>query len=442
MDTSAPTQQYSPNTPGAGSVLPTVLPAGNPVPGSDRSFYSYPTDGQEMTPPPPPPVVSTFNPYGNSTPGAPSYPQTPSAPSYPQQKPAYNQPPAALPQSGVPSAGSYVVPAYAQKPKRGRGCLITSIVLLLILVAGIAGFIFLKSRTTPTSTTHTNTTAPTTAPGTGTTPQSGTTPSAPAATTEPLNLKITYAGVNFTIISAQEASNFTDDTSTNPPIAVRINLHETNASPSNAIYAEYEVVLLLLPDGSSVQSSNQLYSTSPAAGVSRTNWIDFSLTKQVTLSQLVLRLGTAQENQMDVPLHSTADLSKYQDKTISPNTAFIYDGLNWTLKTATRSYCYSATSKQASANNAYIIMTFAVVNNTADNVSIYPGDSMRLQAGATSQTPDSTYSLPTQFAAHTTSSGTIAFLMPQTATSFTLVMEADATTNPPIAQTTETFQIV
>jgi hypothetical protein len=332
------------------------------------------------------------------------------------------------------------VPAYAQKPKRGHGCLITSIVLLVVLAAGIGGFVFLRSR--PGTVTQGNRT-PTAASNTGNTPVSGNAGNTPTVSTsglQQLNLKITYASMAVTIVSAQIATSFPDDTGTQGSAGVvRVNLQENNTTAGNPGYLESDAFLLVLPDGSTVRMTGQKQNISPDPGVNRPNWLDFPLSAQVTLSQLTLRIGSARENQMDVPLKPGADLSKYQDKTSSPNAQFQYAGVNWTLKTATLSYSYN--DKQATTGNLYVILNLSAVNNTSNAFVDSASSYMRLQANGNSVEPESGTTLPISIAANATASGTVAFLMPQGTTSFTLVMLAQPNTNPPVNQVTQNFQI-
>jgi hypothetical protein len=241
-----------------------------------------------------------------------------------------------------------------------------------------------------------------------------------------------------TLISAQIAPSFPDDSS-GPGSAgeLRVSLQENNATAGNPGYLESDAVLLVLPDGSTVRTTNQKQNISPDPGVNRTNWMDFALNSQVSVSQLTLRMGAASENQMDIPLRTGADLGKYQDRTSSPNAQFVYSGVNWTLKTATLSYSYN--DRQATTGNLYVILSLSAVNNSSnsfvDSVSSY----LRLQATGTSAEPDGHSTIPLSIGSHTTASGVVAFLMPQGATSFTLVLLGQP--NSSVNQVTQNFQI-
>jgi hypothetical protein len=313
-----------------------------------------------------------------------------------------------------------------------------------VLALGIGGFFLLRSKTNSTANSSSTAgahSAVTPANG-GITPtaKSGNTPATSVNSSEQLNLKLTYASVAITLVSAQKATTFTDDTSTSGPGGVvRINLQENNTTTSNPDYAESGAMLLVLPDGNTVQPGNSFQLVSPAAGVNRQNWIDFPLTTAVPLSQLTLRIGKGSENQMTIPLQPGTDISKYQDKTSNPNAQFQYAGVHWTLKTATLSYSYA--DQQATTGNRYVIVTLAAANNTSNEFVGAPSSYIRLQTSGNSVQPDSSYTLPTSVGANTTASGIIAFLVPQNATSFTLVMLAQAGASPAISQVTQNFQI-
>lgn len=433
----------TPQTPGipAGYGIRSGPPAVDPdtettpnstPPNQALSGPAYTGGNDASLPPPPPPPV--YNPYTHSMPGrTPNYVPTP--------KPNYVPTPAPMTAPAQQQAGAYsAVPPYARKPKRGRGCVTASIILLLVLAAGVGGFLLVNKYVLSRfgnsgNQTGSNRNTPT---GSGSTPTA--TSQGNAVNTEQLNLQITYASVKITLISVQQAQKFSDDTSTDPGSAgvVRINLRENNPTSSNGRYLEGDSMLLVLPDGNTIQARQEQTADSPAAGVNRLNWLDFPLNSQVALTQLVLRIGTQSENQMDIPLRPNADLSKYQDKTSNPNAQFKYGVLNMTLKSATLSYSYN--NQQATKGNRYVILTIAAVNNSTNNGYITPSSYMRLQEGGNSIPPENGTALFV-VEANTSTSGTVTFLVPQDATSFTLVMLAQPNTTPPTNQVTQPFQV-
>jgi hypothetical protein len=324
-------------------------------------------------------------------------------------------------------------------------------VLLLVLVLGGGGVYFAFFRSPGASTSNQNSNNTNTQGATGKTPVSnngtpgsGNTPGSTSGTTtssgptkERVNLQFTYAGVEMTITLVQEAQSFPDDNSATSN-TVRINMSENNPTTSNAGFLYSDVARLLLPDGTTATFENSQNPIGPGASTSRTNWLDFSVpTSNLDLSKLVLRMGTANESQMDIPLMLGADLSKYQPKTITPNTTFQYAGLSWTITKVTESL--SAGDKQAATGQVYIVVTLNAVNSTGSDFSAYPGDYLRLKSGdTTSSLTDFTF--PVSVASQSNGSGTVTFSMPQGNTSFTLMM-LTRPASPPINAASATFQI-
>jgi hypothetical protein len=333
--------------------------------------------------------------------------------------------------------------------------MVVSLVLLFILVlGGVAAYalFFHKSgnnttgnqgtpatQNTPAANSNTpasNTTATT---GTGnSTPGSGSTSTTGnGATSEQLNLAFTYASINITITNVQYANSFVDDSST--PGGVRITFTEKNPTTNNPDFLYGDVARLILPDQSSIPPSNESNGISADGQTTRQNWLDFPVTTQPTnLAQLVLQMGTAQENQMQILLAPGADLSKYQPKTVTPGTSFHYAGLNWTLKSAAESL--SADDKQASTGNVYITLTLSAFNPQANDYTAYYGDYVRLTVAGTTTAPTTDINYPLTFPSQATASGSLIFLVPQ-GSAFTLDMLANTTSSPPVQEVTVPFTI-
>lgn len=316
------------------------------------------------------------------------------------------------------------------------------VLLLILLVLGAAGYFGYKWLTSAASTAgHITSTSP--GSTNGNTGSNGNTPAAVSAVTAQINAQITYSSVDITILNVQKASSFSDDTSTDPnlPVLVRLNVKELNPT-TGTVYLSYgDNYRLILPDGTSAIPGNEHDSGGIDQAVTRTNWIDFPVSSSVDLSKLTVRLGATSQAQMDVPLTGNADLSKYQVKTINPNTAFQYAGLKWTLTTVTSSL--SADGKQADSGMRYIVVTLKADNPTADTFYPSTSDNIRLQAGSTTGPPTSeTAPFDGSIAAGTTNAtGTITFQLPQSGSAFTLVMLARTDTTPPATQYTTNFQI-
>lgn len=409
------------------------------VPTSGAHFYSQTTDANPIPPPPPPDSLV-----------APLY-QTPNP---------YQAPDRTPPAQPTPAPGTYSVPDYARPQHRSRFGLVVSLVLLLVLmlgaVAAYALFFHKSGNNTPgnqgnTSTQNTpatngNTPASNVAATTGTgnsTPGSGsTTPTATTSTTgngstsEQVNLAFTYASINITITNVEYATSFSDDNNT--PGGVRVAFTENNPTSNNPNFLYSDVARLILPDQTSIPPSGELQPISPDSQSTRPNWLDFPVTSQpAELSKLVLQMGKAAEQQMQIPLAPGTDLSKYQSKMATPGTTFQYAGLNWTLKSATEGL--SAADHQASTGNVYVTVTLGIVNPTANDYSAYYGDIARLSAGGTTNAPTSDSTFPIPVSSQASGTATLIFLVPQGSSAYTLVMLA--TSSPPAQQVTVQFTI-
>lgn len=409
---------------GASGQTPGAYPT---APASGAQFHGQTTEANSIPPPPPP--DSLVAPYYQAPSKAPS-----------------------LPAQATPAPGIVSVPDYARAPRRSRTGLIVSLVLLLVLVlGGVAAYALFFNKpnnkqggTNPqnTATTSTNSSTVTATTGTGnstSTPGSSTTPTTTAngATTEQVKLAFTYAGIDLTVTTVQYAASFSDDSSM-PAGGVRVAYTENNTTNSNPDYLYSQVARLILPDHSSVAPTGELHDISADSQTSRSNWLDFAVSSQpADLSQLVIQMGTAAENQMQIPLSPGADLSKYQPKMVTPGTQFQYAGLNWTLVSATESL--SVPVKQSTAGNVYITVALKVFNPTGNSYSAFAGDYARLQAGGTSNAPTSETNFPVTVDSQATVSGTMIFLVPQGTTSYILVMLGNS--NPPVKQVTVPFTI-
>ena len=401
---------------------------------SGAHFYSQTTDANPI--PPPPPADSLVAPFNQAFTSYQPFDRTPSG-------------------SPAQVSGAYSVPDYARAPRRSRlGMVVTLVLLLLLVLGGVAAYalFFHKSgnntpgnqgtspaQNTPAANGNTPTSNITATTGSGgTTPTATTSTTGNGTTSEQLNLAFTYASINITITNVQYATSFPDDNST--PGGVRVAFTENNPTSNNPDFLYGDAARLILPDHSSIPPSGELQAISADQQTTRPNWLDFPVTTQpANLAQLVLQMGTAQENQMQIPLAPGADLSKYQPKTVTPGTPFHYAGLNWTLKSATESL--SAADKQASTGNVYVTVTLSAFNPQANDYSAYYGDYVRLTVGGTTTSPTTDISYPLSFPSQATASGSLIFLVPQGSTAYTLDMLGNTTSSPPVQEVTVPFTI-
>jgi hypothetical protein len=257
-------------------------------------------------------------------------------------------------------------------------------------------------------------------------------------TTTAINSTITYAGIDVTVLNAQQSQRFIDDPNTSSTGMVRLHLQAQNQTtvPVNLVYNN--IARLLLPGGKIVAPAYAKSNSSVAPGATLTSIIDFAVPTTNKLDQLTFRLGAANEAQMDIPLTGNADLGKYAPKTVNLNGKLQYLGLDWLLVSATSQL--SIAGQQASSGMHYVTVTLKV-NNTLTQTAIpgSPYDYIRLKAGNTMVTPKDA-ELPVSFDAGTNGkSGTVTFLVPQDSTTLTLILGSQKQSG--FDQDTANFQI-
>jgi hypothetical protein len=345
-------------------------------------------------------------------------------------QPSPNTPP---PQNSPPSLPGLRSPVVAPprsaeskeavKRERQTGCLIGVVTLLVVVIFASAGYLTISFVTSRLSSY-----------GTGATP----TP-APTMTT-PINATLTYAGDIITIVDVRQSASFPDDASiVSAPGEVRLDIIDRNATANPTGGFSYkDVAHIILPTSKSISPINAENLFSPGSTAPRTNWLDFPVPTNTNVGELLLRLGRVGEAQMDVLLRPNVDLSRYQSKTIKPHETLHYRGLNWTIKSADLSW--STGNQQASAGMLYLAITLMTNNSTSQDFTAFPGDYMRLKVGGTTLTPTVGTTFPPVISAKTTgSTGTVDFLVPQDATSYTFILLANPTSQAP--QASANFQI-
>jgi len=366
-------------------------------------------------------------------------------PSYGQQQvPPYAQAPGAFGQQPVPS---YQQPQQKSNPiaealgalgllfflRRYRpgyqarrqssgccGCLVTLVILLAIF--GIPGYFYYRAN--PNVINQIKNQVQHSSNGAGNSVDNGSTPTTqPSITTANINQSVTYSGVNITIESVQQSTAFPDDGSTGTNGAIRVKIKETNNSGQNGGYFYNDIAHLILPDKSSVALSSSMQSGAPDTGIVRENWLDFAAPTSDKIDQMTLVLGSSQNAQIAIPLTGNANLSAFQAKTVNLNKPISYQSLNYTLLSATESF--SIPGKQATSGMRYVVLSFKVDNPTSNDKFIgSTQDYMRLKAGGvTSSSVDTT--LPLGIKANTSgATGTVAFLVPENNTAYTLIFLA------------------
>jgi len=286
----------------------------------------------------------------------------------------------------------------APKRSSGRGGLVLALLALLVLLG--AG-LFVAARAFGAS-----------VPGFG--------PSQSAITTTSLSTSFPYAGVNVTLVNAQQAQNFLDDPNTRTDGMLRLHLQATNSTSIRISWRYEDIAQLILPGNIIVKPTYVKGVVDLAAGKTQSSIVDFAVPAGDDLAKLTLRIGAVNEAQLDIPLKAQADLSRYLPRTTTLNGRAVYFGLNWTLQSATTSL--SIAGEQAVRGTHYVTLALSV-NNTLSQTAIpgSPYDYARLQSGKTTAIPvDSTLPLSFQAGANGVT-GTVSFPVPQKITSFTLL---------------------
>jgi hypothetical protein len=390
--------------------------------------------------------------YGAQSPSQ-SYP-------YPQQVPPYAQQPPPYAQPQVPSYAQSPQPMYPQqpqqqspiaeafgalgllfllrgfggskyagyRPRRQRssccGCLVLLAVLFLCI--GVPAIYYTGKTSISSFSQGLNNTYSSSSNSSNSTDSSSIT-TQPTITTTQINQTVPYGGADITIVNVQQSKAFMDDLDAGTTGMVRLNLKESNSSTVGAGYVYIDSFRLLLPDKTSVAPSSEKTGSSPDAGVTRTNWIDFPVPTTVQASQLTLQLGKDTEAQELIALNGKANVAQYQTKTIHPNNVTTqYGGVTWTVTAVTTSLDYKG--QQAAKGSQFETVSLKVDNPSSQDFSAYWGDYMRLKSGGITSAPSSETNFPTSFAAGSTGgTGDVNFIMPAGSTSYTFLFLSTST---------------
>lgn len=331
--------------------------------------------------------------------GAPSYPpnnpasQTPEnawgAPAYPPNNPASQAPWTAQPE-----------PSQTPRPRGKRRAGVVFIVLVILLVLAGGGYFAFSALG-------------------GHVP--GVSQSQATIKTTNLNETVPYAGVDVTLLNAQQAQNFIDDPHTASDGMLRLKLQEQNKTSVAATWDYTQSARLIIQGKAPVAPTYVKAKGSIAPGATQTSEIDFAVANGGNLSQMIFQLGTDKEAQMQIPLNGQANLSQYQPQTAKQNGTTTYFGLDWTLTGSTTSL--SIAGQQATSGMEFLTLNLSVDNTLSQEaISGSPFEYMRVKAGGKTVAPVST-TIPVSFASGATGkTGTATFLIPQNSASCSLIM--------------------
>jgi hypothetical protein len=197
----------------------------------------------------------------------------------------------------------------------------------------------------------------------------------PAITTLNVQRTGTYANLSITVLNAQYATSFPDDTIQSGPALVRLNLHVTNKSTDQISVIYYVIARLIVPGSKPIAPTYVELSTGPKPGSSDVGWIDFPVTNEVQLSTLKLQLGSLPlgETLLIIPFSGTFDPNHFAGKTSPQTLTFWYNFSGNTLvyHLISVNILYAYRGSQAIVGQQFYVLNFTVDNN--NSVMVSPG---------------------------------------------------------------------
>ena len=197
----------------------------------------------------------------------------------------------------------------------------------------------------------------------------------PTIATFSVQRSITYADLTITILNAQYATSFPDDTIQSGPAVVRLNMSVINKTTDQVYVIYYDVARLLVPKLNPISPSNLHLSTGPKPGSSETGWIDFPVAKGIQLATLKVQMGSAAlgETLVTIPFSGAFDPNRYAGRSSHQSLDFSYDfagnTLIYHLNSVDIRYSYRGT--QSKAGQQFYVLNFSVDNN--NGVAVSPG---------------------------------------------------------------------
>ena len=176
-----------------------------------------------------------------------------------------------------PTAPVLSPPSYTPAPKKrtfgGKGCVLLCLLLLILL--GVGSYLSAAAFGIHL-------------PGFG----SGNASQPPVTTTQ-INTPVTYAGVELTILSAQQSPSFNDDPNTTSTGMVRLSIQEQNTTSVKVSWLYANIARLLLPGKSTAAPTFVRANVGIAPGAMQKSTVDFAVPIDDKVNQLILRLGAA-----------------------------------------------------------------------------------------------------------------------------------------------------
>ncbi|GER86609.1 hypothetical protein KDW_07710 [Dictyobacter vulcani] len=242
-----------------------------------------------------------------------------------------------------------------------------------------------------------------------------------AITTSDLQTTVNYAGMDITLVNAQQAANFIDDPQTHSDGMLRLHVQATNKNKKAAVLIYPTIAHLLLPGGNELAPVYASDYTAVAPGETRSNTVDFVVPAATKVNQLTLLLGSAAEARLNIPLQPHADMGKYAAKTSDVNKKTSYLSLDYLVTQVTTQM--SLDGQQAPKGMRYLSVNLKIGNPLMQPVIAgSPFDYLRVKSGDTSIAPVQA-TIPLNFASQVKDqAGSAVFLIPQDVTTVTLVL--------------------
>jgi len=273
--------------------------------------------------------------------------------------------------------------------------------------------------------------------------------SQPPITTFNVQRTAPYASLNFTVLTAQYATSFIDDTIHLGPAIVRVNVRVANTTTNQVSVIYYDVLRLLIPGQNAVAPANILpYSLKPGVGTpacnaspvssgpapvkSEVDCVDFPVPRGTRLQTLSLQLGSASTGEflVTIPFSGPFNPGRYAGRISSQHLDIPYTYYNFNdspfqflfhLTSVNISYFYNGV--QSKVGQQFYILNFRVDNQSG--VYVVPGygyDYVRLIINGILRTPvDST--LPNAFNGNAMNvAGQVAFVGPPGVSNITIAL--------------------
>lgn len=253
-----------------------------------------------------------------------------------------------------------------------------------------------------------------------------------------INTTVSYASVDMTILNVQQAQNFLDDPNSASDGMRRVQIQAKNTFRQPIALSYITIAHLLQPGGKEVAAVYASSNVPIAPNATQTTNIDFALPLSIKTDQLSLRLGAANEEQLDIPLNGSADGSKYASKTVKIAKSLTYLSMNWTLVDATSQLSFDG--QQTSKGMRFVTVRFNIDNPLMQSVILgSPYTYMHLKTNTTDGTPVSASAPVSLDAGVSGKTGSATFQIPQDSPTLTLTLSPPQSSG--FDPATTTFQL-